>query len=108
MPHHQDLALVRALDGGDARRFDAFFDEIFPRLHRFVLTRARGDTRIARTVCEKALVRAMDNLGRYRGETSLYTWICRFAQDALGDPEAAPIADLALTTAGTEAALLHD
>jgi DNA-directed RNA polymerase specialized sigma24 family protein len=108
MPHHDDLAIVRALEAGDARRFDAFFDEIFPRLHRVILTRARGDAGIARDVCQKALVRAMDDLGRYRGETSLFTWICRFANDALGDLEEATLADLALTTAGAQAALLHD
>jgi DNA-directed RNA polymerase specialized sigma24 family protein len=108
MPHHDDLAIVRALDAGDARRFDAFFDEIFPRLHRFVLTRARGDTGIARDVCQQALVRAMDNLGRYRGDTSLYAWICRFAHDALRDLEDEPLAELTLTAAGAEAALMHD
>jgi RNA polymerase sigma-70 factor, ECF subfamily len=83
--HHDDLAIVRALDAGDARRFDQFFDEIFPRLFRFVLARTRGDTELARDVCQQTLVRAIENLHRYRGEAALFTWICQIARNALCD-----------------------
>ncbi len=83
--HHDDLAIVRALGAGDSRRFDEFFDEIFPRLYRFVLTRTRGDTELAREVCQQTLVRTIENLGRYRGEAALFTWICQIARNALFD-----------------------
>lgn len=85
MLHHDDLAIVRALDAGDARRFDDFFEQIFPRLYRFVLTRARGDAELAREVCQHTLVRAIENLGSYRGEAALFTWICQIARNALFD-----------------------
>ena len=80
MLHQDDLAIVRALERGDQRRFAHFFDEIFPRLYRFVLTRVRGDAELAREVCQLTLVRAIEHIGSYRGEAALFTWICQIAR----------------------------
>ena len=85
MLHHDDLAIVRALNAGDARRFDQFFDETFPRLYRFVLKRAHGDIEFARDVCQQTLVRTVENLHRYRGEAALFTWICQIARGVICD-----------------------
>jgi RNA polymerase sigma-70 factor, ECF subfamily len=83
--HQDDLGIVRALLKGDSRRFDDFFDEVFPRLYRFVLLRVRGDTEQARELCQQTLVRTMEYLNRYRGEAALYTWICQIARSTLAD-----------------------
>lgn len=85
MLHQDDLAIVRALERGDQRRFDEFFDEIFPRLYRFVLTRVRGDAEHARDVCQLTLVRAIEHIGGYRGEAALFTWICQIARSVICD-----------------------
>jgi RNA polymerase sigma-70 factor, ECF subfamily len=83
--HQEDLDIVRELRRGDARRFDEFFDEIFPRLYRFVLGRAGGDAEQARDLCQLALVRAMEHLDDYRGDAALYSWICQIARNAIAD-----------------------
>jgi RNA polymerase sigma-70 factor (ECF subfamily) len=83
--HHEDLEIVRALIKGDSQRFDDLFDELFPRLYRFVLLRVHGEVELAREVCQQALVRAMENLTRYRGEAALFTWICQIARHVLSD-----------------------
>jgi RNA polymerase sigma-70 factor, ECF subfamily len=83
--HHEDLEIVRALIKGDSQRFDDLFDELFPRLYRFVLLRVHGDVELARDVCQQALVRTMENLTRYRGEAALFTWICQIARHVLSD-----------------------
>jgi RNA polymerase sigma-70 factor (ECF subfamily) len=83
--HQDDLAIVRALERGDPHRFDDFFDEIFPRLYRFVLTRVRGDGELARDVCQVTLVRAIEHIGGYRGEAALFTWICQIARSVISD-----------------------
>jgi RNA polymerase sigma-70 factor, ECF subfamily len=83
--HQEDLDIVRELRRGNGQRFDDFFDEIFPRLYRFVLGRVGGDAEQARDLCQHALVRAMEHLDDYRGEAALYTWICQIARNAIVD-----------------------
>ncbi|MET0291709.1 MAG: sigma-70 family RNA polymerase sigma factor [Steroidobacteraceae bacterium] len=85
MLHQKDLEIVRSLRNGDARDFDGFFDEIFPRLYRFVLQRVGGDAEAARDLCQQTLVRAMEHLDGYRGEAALFSWLCQIARNAISD-----------------------
>lgn len=85
MLHQDDLSLVRALRNGDSRRFDAFFDEVFPRLYRFVLQKVGGDIEAARDLCQQTLVRAMEHLDGYRGDAALFSWLCQIARNAISD-----------------------
>ncbi|MGD9902556.1 MAG: RNA polymerase sigma factor [Vicinamibacterales bacterium] len=70
-----DRALVRRLLAGDERAFDEFFADYFPRLFRFALARLR-DEDAAEEVVQAALVQAVRKLHTWRGEASLFTWLC--------------------------------
>jgi RNA polymerase sigma-70 factor (ECF subfamily) len=83
--HAQDLQLARAVLAGERRAFDRFFAEYFPRLYRFVLLRIDGDADAAQDVCQQVLDRAMRRLESYRGEASLFTWLCQIARHELSD-----------------------
>lgn len=64
---------------GDEQAFDAFFDEQFPALYRFALSRVR-DPEVARDLVQSAILKAIQNLSSFRGEASLAGWlftICR-------------------------------
>jgi RNA polymerase sigma-70 factor (ECF subfamily) len=83
--HPEDRQLVRRLLKGDEAAFSEFFGDYFPRLFRFVLRRVRGDEEAARDVVQAALARAIHKLHLYRGEASLFTWLCQIARHELAD-----------------------
>ena len=71
-----DKALVRRLLSGDEAAFRHFFDGHFPRLYRFALKRTDGDHDAAEEIVQKTLIAAMRKLHGYRGEATLFTWLC--------------------------------
>jgi DNA-directed RNA polymerase specialized sigma24 family protein len=83
VPHQADLDIVRALRRGDRRMFDAFFDESFPRLYRFVLLHVDGNVDVAREIVRCALIRCVEAIDQYRGRTTLQEWINDIAQEAI-------------------------
>jgi RNA polymerase sigma-70 factor, ECF subfamily len=81
--HASDRALVERLLAGDGAAFDAFFDAHFPGLFRFALARLRHDADAAEDVAQSTLCRAVTKLHTYRGEASLFTWLCTFCRHEL-------------------------
>jgi RNA polymerase sigma-70 factor (ECF subfamily) len=71
-----DITLVERLLRGDARAFDAFFSEYYPKLYRFAARRLRGDPATAEDIAQATLCRALESLHSYRGEAALLTWLC--------------------------------
>jgi RNA polymerase sigma-70 factor (ECF subfamily) len=71
-----DRALVRRLLAGEEAAFRQFFDGHFPRLYRFALRRAEGDHDAAEEIAQKTLITAMRKLHTFRGEATLFTWLC--------------------------------
>jgi RNA polymerase sigma-70 factor (ECF subfamily) len=80
-----DLALARRLLAGDEAAFEAFFADHFPRLYRFALARLDGDADAAEEVTQAALIRAVAKLRSYRGESTLFTWLCAFCRRGIAD-----------------------
>ncbi|MFO1466243.1 MAG: RNA polymerase sigma factor [Steroidobacteraceae bacterium] len=83
--HREDLDQVQLLLSGDRAAFERFFEDYFPRLFRFVLRRADRDVESARDVVQSTLLKAIRNLGAYRGEASLFTWLCQIARHEYSD-----------------------
>ena len=84
MDELSDRALVRRLLAGDERAFDEFFADYFPRLFRFAVARVRDDD-AAEEVVQATLVRAVRKLDTWRGEASLFTWLCTICRREIGD-----------------------
>ena len=57
-----DHELVERLLRGDARAFDAFFNEYYPKLYRFVKRRMPRDAAGAEDVAQATLCRALGSL----------------------------------------------
>lgn len=70
-----DLALARRLAAGDEAAFDAFFADYFPRLYRFARARLGTDD-AAEDVVQVTLIKALRQVHGYRGEATLFTWLC--------------------------------
>ena len=83
--HEDDLQLARQLIDGDTACFSQFFEDYFPRLFRFILRRTNRDAETARDVVQSALLKGLRNLSSYRGEASLFTWLCQIARHECSD-----------------------
>jgi RNA polymerase sigma-70 factor (ECF subfamily) len=78
--HESDKALVQRMLGGDEEAFRQFFDLHFPGLYRFALARLGHDADAAEEVAQSALSKVVRKLHTYRGEASLFTWVCTFCR----------------------------
>jgi len=80
MVEHADKKLVARLLKGDRRSFDAFFNGYFLRLYRFALVRLDYDHDLAEETAQEVLCQAISKMATYRGEASLYAWMCTFCR----------------------------
>jgi RNA polymerase sigma-70 factor (ECF subfamily) len=78
-----DKALARRMLAGDEAAFGEFFEAYFPGLYRFALTRLNGNADAAEEVVQATLCKAVTKLASYRGEASLFTWLCTFCRHEL-------------------------
>ena len=75
MENGGERELVRRILSGDEGAFDEFFADYFPRLFRFAVLRLR-DLDAAEDIVQNSLIAAVRNLGSWRGEATLFTWLC--------------------------------
>jgi len=73
-----DRDLARRMLEGEERAFTEFFDGHFPRLYRFALPRLGRNADAAEEVVQAALCKAISAMRSWRGEASLFTWLCTF------------------------------
>ncbi len=71
-----DKAFVEQLLQGDVVAFEQFFDRMFPRIYRFALPRVDQREDAAEEVAQATLCLAVRKLDTFRGEATLFTWIC--------------------------------
>jgi len=83
MAHRADRALAAALLDGNEREFESFFNEYFPRLYRFALSRVDGDPELARDLAQSTLINAVRSMASYRGEASMFSWLCQICRNEL-------------------------
>lgn len=77
--------LVSAMLAGEQRAFTAFFDSYFPRIYRFALPRLGRNEEACKEVVQATLAKAMRKLSTWRGEASLFTWICQICRNEIAD-----------------------
>ena len=75
MDNGSERELVRRMLGGDEAAFDEFFADYFPRLFRFAVLRLRNPD-AAEDLVQNSLIAAVRNLRSWRGEATLFTWLC--------------------------------
>jgi RNA polymerase sigma-70 factor (ECF subfamily) len=84
-PTSSDRVIVRRLLDGDEAAFRDIFDAFFPRLYRYALARVGGRTEDARDIVQQTFCKAFERLDSYRGEASLYSWMCQICRNTLID-----------------------
>jgi RNA polymerase sigma-70 factor, ECF subfamily len=75
-----DRLLVKAMLAGDERAFRTFFESYFPRVYRFALPRLNRNEDTAKDVVQETMIKAIRKLGDWRGDASLFTWMCQICR----------------------------
>ena len=78
MPHAADKETARRLLKGSERDFEAFFNEYFPKVYRFCARRLSGPD--LEDIALSVMRQTFRRLETFRGEASLFTWICQIAR----------------------------
>jgi RNA polymerase sigma-70 factor (ECF subfamily) len=86
MPSYpDDKRLAKKLLAGSETAFNRFFDDYFARLYRFAQARLPEDPEMVRDVVQSSLNRAVQKIHTYRGEASLFTWLCVICRHEISD-----------------------
>ncbi len=82
---HADLKIAERLLDGDEGTFNAVFEAYFPRLYRAALARVGGDADEAKDIVQQTFCKVFERLDSYRGEASLYGWMCQIMRNTIVD-----------------------
>lgn len=82
---HDDIETVKRLLAGDEQAFRAMVDSYLPKLYRFALARLDGRSDDAVEAVQETFCKAFEHLDTYRGEASLYGWMCRICLNLIRD-----------------------
>jgi RNA polymerase sigma-70 factor (ECF subfamily) len=95
-----DWTLVRRMVRGEEPAFDAFFQDYFPRLYRFAMSRTGQDRDATEEIVQTTMVKAIRKLHTWRGDSALFTWLCAICRhevaswrERTGRHEAVPLAE---------------
>jgi RNA polymerase sigma-70 factor (ECF subfamily) len=80
-----DAELIALMLKGNEAAFRRFFETYFPRLYRFAAPRLDGDPDATKEVVQSTLIKAMRNLGNYRGEAAIFSWLCQICRRQIID-----------------------
>ena len=80
--HDEDLALARRITSGDEQAFNEFFEEFFPRLYRFCVSRLDEES-IIEDMVQNTMIKAIRNMEGYRGEAAIFTWLCQICRNEI-------------------------
>jgi RNA polymerase sigma-70 factor (ECF subfamily) len=78
-----ELQLVRQMLHGDEAAFETFFNDHASRLYGFANARLR-DADAAEEVVQASFVKAFRYLSTFRGEASLFSWLCTICRHEMG------------------------
>jgi RNA polymerase sigma-70 factor (ECF subfamily) len=77
--------LITRMRRGEQRAFDQFFDAYAERLGSFAARRSALDAAAIEDVVQMSMINAMRSLHSFRGESSLFTWLCQICRNQLAD-----------------------
>jgi RNA polymerase sigma-70 factor (ECF subfamily) len=82
---HTDWAVAKRLRAGDEQAFRELFDGVFPKLYRFALVRLDARSDDAVEAVQQTFCKAFEHIDAYRGEASLYGWMCQICRNVIAD-----------------------
>jgi RNA polymerase sigma-70 factor, ECF subfamily len=80
-----EVELVERMRRGEKRAFDQFFEAYAQRLAAFAARRSALDAHALEDVVQTTMINAMRGLATFRGNASLFTWLCQICRNQLVD-----------------------
>ena len=80
-----EVDLVERMRRGEKRAFDQFFENYAQRLAAFAARRSALDAHALEDVVQMTMINAMRGLATFRGNASLFTWLCQICRNQLVD-----------------------
>lgn len=80
-----EMELVKRMRAGDRQSFDDFFNAHATRLASFASRRCALDAAALEDVVQQTMIKAIKNLNGFRGESTLFTWLCQICRNLLAD-----------------------
>ncbi|MEO8315678.1 MAG: RNA polymerase sigma factor [Pseudomonadota bacterium] len=80
-----ERGLVEAMLAGDQQAFGTFFNAHAARLAGFAARRCALDAAALEDVVQQTMINAVRNLAAFRGDSSLFTWLCQICRNLLAD-----------------------
>ncbi len=80
-----DKELIQAMLRGDQRAFQRFFEAYAARLGAFAARRSSLTNAAVEDVVQLTMINAMRSLKSFRGEATLFTWLCQICRRHLAD-----------------------
>lgn len=80
-----EVELVERMRRGEKRAFDQFFETYAQRLAAFAARRSALDADALEDVVQMTMINAMRGLATFRGNASLFTWLCQICRNQLVD-----------------------
>jgi RNA polymerase sigma-70 factor (ECF subfamily) len=80
-----EVDLVERMRRGEKRAFDQFFETYAQRLAAFAARRSALDAHALEDVVQMTMINAMRGLATFRGNASLFTWLCQICRNQLVD-----------------------
>lgn len=81
----EDTELVSRMLAGDQRAFNMFFETYAERIAGFAGRRCALDPSAIEDIVQLTMINAMRNLSSFRGESTLFTWLCTICRNQLAD-----------------------
>jgi len=72
----EERTLVDEMRAGRESAFDVFTESYIPGLYRFARRRLHDDRELTKDVVQSTVCRVIENLGGWRAEAPLFTWLC--------------------------------
>src|SRR5688572_14052720 len=70
---------------GEQKAFDHFFDGYAAKLAAFAARRSALDEAALEDVVQVTMINAVRGLASFRGDSSLFTWLCQICRNHLAD-----------------------
>ena len=84
LPELDDLALVRQIQHGNEEAMEEFYHRFAPGLHALIRRRVQ-DPRDIEDILAETMAAAVTAIIRFKGQSQVFTWLCRIAQFKMAD-----------------------
>jgi len=80
-----EAELVERLRHGDMAAMEELFNTYFDRLYSLVFHEVGRDQAVAEDITQEIFLNALTSIGKFRGQSKLYTWLCGIAHHKIAD-----------------------